>query len=462
MKKILLFLSSSILAFTPALGSNLFPVQKKLTGRVKPVVPNAKGIKVDNAAETPLPTKQKVYVYVDGEWLLESTVTITYNDQRLVATETTEDDFGELTRIVYSYDESGNRTAVLNQYSEDGGETWIDSDKTLYAYSDPVVKDFMTARTQYVYDGITWTQVYGHRYDIERNDADKVTDVSLMSYFQGNYDRIEGIELEYGNNAEYPTQWTHLAYDYEASDVKPETILYDIVWENCDNQIFTFSPTSFFVGDNRISEAMILDCEYEETAKMTVSYTNARDFEAVIIPSEQTDERHTHTLTDTDSYGSFVEELTDWYKESGVAFSEGEKYVVKYDEHFNQIGEESYMTMSISSDDINETIEELMGGMTCDYEYGENNEVLSMVNSEIYVDEETGETITEPAIKIVNEGFTTSGVDRNMLDGSEIVSRKWYDLQGRQVTKPTTGGVYIMTIEYSNGKTVSKKVVAND
>lgn len=438
------------------------PVQKKLTGRVKTVAA-AKGLVGENTPDTPLPTKQKVYVYEDGEWLLESTVTLTYNDQRLVATETSENSLGELTRVVYGYDQLGQRTEVLNQYSEDGGESWIDGDKTLYAYSDSIVKSFMTARTQYVFDGLSWNQVYGHRYDIERNAKEAVTEVSLMSYFQGNYDMIEGIELEYGADSEHPTEWIHLTFDYENLEgVVAETKLYDIVWENCDNQIFTFEPTSFFIGENRIREAMILDCEDEETARMTVTYSNARDFVAEIIPTEATGERHTHSLTDTDAYGSFVEELTDWYKEDGVALSEGEKYVVKYDDHFNLTAEENYMTLSVCYDGENETMEEFTGGTTIAYEYGENNEVLSLVNSEQYLDEETGETIDEPIIKVVNEEFTTSALDRASLEGAEIVGRKWFDLQGRQVTKPSAGGIYILTIEYSNGREISRKVVAND
>lgn len=454
MKKLLLLTAAASLVWsTAAAAATPRDNVKKFPARVK-VVPNG-----DTADNTPLPMTQKVYFYEDGEWLLESIIRLTYNDMRKVASETTETVDGDWSRTIYTYDENGNRTQSLEQSSVDEGETWTDEQRTDFGY-DAIVKNFVTEKLIWNHDGPDWMQVYGHRYDITRNADESVTGVALMSYFNQNYDKIESTELEYGDNSEHPTAITHNAFDYETYEVVPDMKFYDIEWKDCDNQILTLDFNQLLIGANRVGKAMVHDIESDEKATMEVTYTGDVDFQSVVTPVESEDgERYIHSLTTTDEYGSYVEEIYDCYKEDGAELAEGEKSVVKYDSHANVVSEEYLMFGSVTMDGEIETFEEPMGGTTYDYEYGEQGEMLVRIDSEIIVDEETGEKLVEPFVKVISEDFTSSSVTMPSVEGAEIVNRTWYDLQGRQVVRPADGGVYILSVEYSNGTVKTSKVM---
>lgn len=90
------------------------------------------------------PASEKVYFYeeieddngeVKGEWRLEDTYTLTYDQQGRRIMELCENAFDGFSKATYTYDANGMLAAELTQISEDG-EEFENSTKTERSYDD--------------------------------------------------------------------------------------------------------------------------------------------------------------------------------------------------------------------------------------------------------------------------------------------------------------------------------------
>ena len=323
-----------------------------------------------------------------------------------------------------------------------------------------------------------WEIGYSNIYDITRNEKGYVTRMAIQSYYQGAYEEIEAIEVVY-ENGELPAKtWKHfmLGYNDENELVMSEVARYDnIKWENSDGQILSHDENDFLVGNNRIKEAKVYD-EGVETAKLKVVYTNKRDFEST-MSSVAGPDKIKHILKDTDENGSYKEQILESYDENGDGIME--EYVstneVTCDSHGNIVLFNVFEEMEGESEQVD--------GSKSDYKYGDNDEILEIINYAWNYDEQK----FDPIEKIVprdyidvtqQTGITAQkqqGLKYSIENGRLLFSMNGanhytiYNVSGMRIINENManesesisisdlpGGLYLLVIEGSEGATKIK------
>ena len=432
-------------------------------------------LKAARAAEFK-PSKQEVYYSVDGEWILDMTVGLTY-DAKGNITSVTEEVIGEpeIQRTDYTYDTYGNTTGETTFFSTDGGKNWTALTKREREYNDPVLHSLITLNEGYGFLNNEWWMQFGNKFEVIRNNDGNITDYNALVYFQGAYDATVKTVLNYPAGAKEPDSWTVSNLNYDSS--WSEGIqLKEITWKSCNGQIAVTDYSRLLVGDNKVNSAKLYEGG-EYLADLNVDYPNEKDFNAVASYSENGETgKEIHSVTYTDDYGSYIEKIIAEYTyddDPGFVEREGEKYVIKYDEHGNEISETAIF--------IEGDLEETEGIITFEHTYGDNGELLQTITSEM--DYDTKEMM--PVEKLVASDFVeiTLGIDNvtssqsincTIEDGAIAVTGDGeirvnvYSVTGAlmltasgngSVNADTTmlpGGVYVATVSNGNGSTTLK------
>ena len=358
-----------------------------------------------------LPTKQELYVYEDGEWLLDISMTLTYDaDGNILTTIGTMSDFDGLMRTTYTYDAYGNCTSEINSSSTDDGKTWTDTGKSIKKYDDPIIHNLNTYKEIAMFSGEEWN-TYINKFEVIRNSDGNVTNYNVIVPFNGVDDVTVKTTLTYPEGKQQPASWAlkNLDYDYVTGDPiwQEGTTLGDIIWETCNGQIATTHYGDLFTGDNKIKSAVMYE-DGEYFADVAAEYPNAQDMTIVFsFEDEEMSGRETVSREHTDDYGSYIEKDIAEYFYADMPDEvemEGEIFEVKCDEHGNIISEIGKMIMG--------DIEDLMAQNAYDYTYGDNGEVLEMITSEI--DFDTEEMVYRS--KMVSSDFITAGAGINNVD----------------------------------------------
>lgn len=350
------------------------------------------------------PSKQEVYYSENGEWILDMTIGLTYDTSGRIQSYT-EDVVGEpgIKRTDYTYDNYGNCIKEISYVSTDGGKNWTAQEKREREFTDPILHNLMTSNEGYGAQGNDWWMQFGNKFDVIRNGDGNITNYNVKVYFQGDYDTTIKTTLNYPEGKKEPDSWTvsSLRQDFSWSDGMK---LDNITWESCNGQIAITDYSKLFLGDNKIKSAKMYD-EGEFFADLTVDYPKGDDFIAVASYSENGETgREIHSITQTDDYGSYIEEIIAEYTyddDPEAVEREGEIHEVKYDEHGNEISE----TAIFVEGDLRET----EGIITFEHKYGDNGELLETVTSQM--DYDTKEMVDVE--KIISSDFVeiTLGTD---------------------------------------------------
>lgn len=422
------------------------------------------------------PQVESMYEYDEGEWLPYMDLHYKY-DLKGNITEIFFDDGESQYKTVITYNENDNVLTKMSLVSEDKGKTWLNEEKNEYEYDD-LVPDFKKRSTMYSWRDDKWEIGYSNIYDIARNEKGYVTRMAIQSYYQGAYEEIEAIEVVY-ENGELPAKtWKHfmLGYNDENELVMSEVVRYDnIKWENSDGQILSHDENDFLVGNNRIKEAKVYD-EGVETAKLKVVYTNKRDFEST-MSSVAGPDKIKHILKDTDENGSYKEQILESYDENGDGIME--EYVstneVTCDSHGNIVLFNVFEEMEGESEQVD--------GSKSDYKYGDNDEILEIINYAWNYDEQK----FDPIEKIVPRDYidvtqqtgitaqTQQGLKYSIENGRLLFSMNGanhytiYNVSGMRIINENManesesisisdlpGGLYLLVIEGSEGVTKIK------
>lgn len=441
----------------------------------------------NKAAEdgTMLPAKQTVSVYDEGEWIVDANISNFYDAQGNVTRyleETPEDE--TISQVTMTYDSYGNKTSQITSISTDGGNTWTPRERRIWEFSDPQLHDLNTLLEIYYYQNNEWVISTGNKFEVIRNAAGNVTNFNVFVWYDGKYDNTVKIELTYPEGKQEPDTWSisNMRYDYSTNEYYWEegSELKDIVWEACNGQIAVTDFKKLFAGDNKIKSAQLYE-EGELFYDIAAEYPNAKD--CIIVssysdPEEGMSGKETVSVTYTDEFGSFTEKSIAEYvydEDPEYVMTEGEITEVVCDEHGNIISETYIM--------VEDDMEELMGMMTYDYTYGDNDEVLEEITSEFDFDLED----MLPVQKIENTEFTVlgicTGIDNVLsnastgcsVEGSTLSvaatgasTVKVYSVTGAEVIAASgngsfnvdlsslTSGLYIATVN-NNGNTTSVK-----
>ncbi len=417
------------------------------------------------------PRTEQVFECWDGEWMLSSTYTYTYNIKGLPVV-TLEDMDGDLYRTTYTYNENGKKTVELveSAISEDGevGE-FTPSEKKVKEY-DPIMKDLVVLNNEMVFDEVEndWV-VQGNCFKrtITRDAANNVTGLTVATWLLqtapngelvGDYSDIEKFEVTYDADGKASTYSIYfLDYDYNTGTTfwGTPTEYKNIKWQNTNGQFRSTDFTEYLVGDNRVASADVYE-DGEQTGTITVTYKEGtRDFTAVIEDAEGIS-KEVHMLETLDENGSYKESFV-YYEDmdgngkwennpdEGIYEISSEEVIANYDAQGNLVKEEYFMEM--------EGERESMGATIYDLKYeGPHGELSETLISEDYGDG------AEPMMKIVASDFfdVVSGINNaTTLAGPTKV----YNLQGVMVGTSTDNlpaGLYIIQKGSKSQKVLKK------
>ena len=194
-----------------------------------------------------------------------------YNADGSVATM---DETGQKTRYTYNSDGNIAKVEVFNVYS--GAEKPVTTSE--YEY-DPVVKDFVTAETEYFYQGKTEPlYVTGNGTEITRDEAGNITKVRAYNVSNGNktYDD-EQMTVAYGPDGKATTvTYEKLKTKNGQTITEIEEQWTDIVWDTTDGQILSMEcddPNSdMYFSSNRVASATVTSDDLPQPAAFTATY----------------------------------------------------------------------------------------------------------------------------------------------------------------------------------------------
>ena len=205
-------------------------------------------------------------------------------------------------------------------------------------------------------------------------------------------------------------------------------------------------------------------------------YTNKRDFES-IMSSVAGPDKIKHILKDTDENGSYKEQILESYDENGDGIME--EYVstneVTCDSHGNIVLFNVFEEMEGESEQV--------GGLKSDYKYGDNDEILEIINYTWNYDEQkfdpTEKIVPRDYIDVTQQtGITAQkqqGLKYSIENGRLLFSMNGanhytiYNVSGMRIINENManesesisisdlpGGLYLLVIEGSEGVTKIK------
>lgn len=404
-----------------------------------------------------LPQKETSYGYAEGEWQEDVRYVYTYDDKGNTLTFSYDDGIA-INRTAYEYNADNLVVTQIESMSEDGGKTFVDSRKLTKTY-DAIIKDFVVEQLEYLYNNNDWELVsrgYTWKKNITRDDKDRITGVTVASYYQGKFEDMQRTTITY-NDLELADTW--IKEELVPNDDNTALVwekyyhLTKMEWQSTDNQITALELDEFYTGNNRLKKAVAIgtaesvgeviggiSAQYEENGNYRYEYSYNDPVGREVFK---------HTLIDNN--GGFTDESA-YYEDTnadGVATEdekqEGSTYTENYDEHLNIVSVEMKMFI--------EGADEVIGGSKFDYIYQDNiSYPVEQIHSELNPD--TFEW--EPFIKVRVTEFVdilsgeilipeSSGVDNVLTD--DDATTLIYNLQGLCLgnsLQSLPAGVYIV------------------
>lgn len=397
------------------------------------------------------PQHEESFYYEDEEWLEDGTYDYSYDKAGnvLTASEAFEDG---TTMIYYEYNENGMETSKTTT-TDDGSGNFENSSLLTKEY-DGKVTNLITTSLEYSWDESDWQMISAgrtYKREVSRDDNGNVTGVSLSVYFQGVFDECYRSTLTYGDDGKAATwKYEELSYDEESGSLIWKSVysMKDIVWQNTNGQIVNFEMEDFFVGDNRIASATVIDEEDDIEYHVSATYEDDGNY-SYTVTSEIHPSKGTFSYTISDENGSYIQlaESQEDTNGDGIIDSQDELYIekleVNYDEHGNITSETSY------EDD------EIMSALKYEYTYDVADTDYPSEQIHYEYDSEADEYV--PFIKVVSTDFVDVRNSIRNIDTTATGTTSIYNLQGLRLANTTDqlpAGIYIVR----NGQQSSKVV----
>lgn len=378
---------------------------------------------------------QKDFGWDGEEWVLDETCSFEYDDKGQTVVQEAIDYDGYVNRETMTWNENGMLATSLKEVADEAGAPFTETEKLARTYDDRVVS-FITFNDQTVYSNDEWIPSNSYKQTVTRNEAGNVTLMERAVYYQGIYDPIYRLSLEYGEDGKaVSAEEKNLKYDYDTDSFVWETdvVFTDMVWENTDGQIVTMD--SPFFGNNRLKSGKVSQDGMD--MDLTVEYSEDGSFTAHLTgydPEEEEDVDTRLIYTPVDDYGSNItRQVTDYIIDGFPYFTDEITETNIYDPNGLIILEEVK-----SGDVLMSWIESRVEGVVeYDEQYGYP---LSWTLSEY----DTEEYELYPVFRAEYSDYIgLTGIDE--INGENISCGKpvYYDLQGRCISSPVQGGIYI-------------------
>ncbi len=403
-------------------------------------------MKLSEIASKLKPTVTKTYGWTGKKWLLDESITYTYDTSGNPIAELSVDNEGDYVSTVCEYDANGMVTFKESKVSRDG-VNYDNYKKTEFEYDD-ILTNVITKRTEWLWmdygKGYDW-QLVGNNYKriITRNDEGNITSVVIAVLFEGVYDPTIRVDITYGEDSK-ATTISEQILGYDGSDYYWEQGLKitDIEWENTDGQIY--DPENLFIGNNRIKSANYVD---EDDMNFDVSAEYFVDSEAYNLTMKgvlEDDEMGGIEIVGTAEYTSL--ENDGYIMETSTSYMGFEAYTSKEEVRYDDWG---HMTLSYMEEEEDDEVyyEKTIGTV----EYDEEGRPISYTVSEEYLNS-FGKPVTENAFRA--EYFDYIDVTASVEDLNTDVDSpvRYYNLQGMRVKHPESGAIVIKQIGNKTSK----------
>ncbi len=393
-------------------------------------------MKVSEMAAKFKPTVTKTYGWTGKKWVLDESITYTYDASGLPITEMSVDAEGDQANTSYEYNENGKVTFKESKVSSNGVD-FENYKKTEFEY-DPILTNVITRRTEWLWmdlgKGKDW-QLVGNNYKrtITRNEDGNITNVVIAVLFQDIYDPTQRLTVTYGEDGTATTIYEEfLNYDYATQEYYWEQgiELREIEWENTDGQIY--DTDMLFIGANRIKKAFYVDldgaqadvsAEYDENGGYTVTMEG-------VMYGESVEQTMVYTPLENDGYRMEI---------TATIMGDSE-----YELNEEQYDEWGHMILSVDewwSDGEPKVVNKVIG----EVEYDEKGFPAAYTVSEESYDINTGEVDTWNAFRAEYFDYVdvTVGVEGvEAADGSV----RYFNMQGIPVEKPSAGEILIKRV----------------
>lgn len=407
-------------------------------------------------AATYLPHVQKIYSYMDGEWVDESTYTFQYDKAGRVSCLDV-DDGDAIQRTESTYDANGMLLTELNSISEDGGETFTPDSKRVQTYDTVLPKLTITKdRYQWDDDANDWTETGdAFRREIKRDADGNVTSLTLSVPYLGEFDATQRINNTINPETKQPETFKFEELQEDGS-WKTSQYLRNLVWEKTNGQLVdqfdNWREYGNLLRSGTISEEDETTGETLDFGKIEITYSHsAYDQTEFREEINYTDElsRSVTGLYYHDPYGSYTSYYYDLEDVNGDGvLSDDEKTyeesaIVSIDEHGNVTKEEGYML-----NDEGKTEQSYGTKYAYTYDPAHSDATKEVVISEF--DYDSGEYA--PTMKIVTTDFTNQtttsvgGVHSGIVEKPDAI----YNMQGMKLNSMGKG----INIFRRGGKTV--------
>ena len=395
------------------------------------------------ASNTPIymPTHEKEYEYVDGEWLEGGDYNYEYDKHGNILVNSYDDGSGKMVTTA-TYNADNLWTEQITQSAE-GEDELVNSERKTRKY-DSKVKDLVVEHQTYAWDGTNWfVQGNGNSRKVSRDEKGNVTGVIIATWYNNRFTPVERTSVTY-DDLGLPGAWTHETLNFDNAWEEAQT-LKAMTWQSTDGQIVTNDYTELFDGNNRLKKAEawnagvqtgLISAKYDETGA-----TKNRTVVFTYLKVEGSDEPYGCDSIEyvyTDNYGSFTatqKYYSDNNEDGELTPDELSQTIVAkivYDAHGNNILAESYEDGELASGTKNE------------YVYDETTGAQKeMISSEYNYDLKQ----YEPFVKIVSDTYVdvTAGIDE--IKPTANAATGVYTLQGVKVGNTIEGlsrGIYIV------------------
>lgn len=410
-------------------------------------------------AATYLPHVQKIYSYMDGEWVDESTYTFQYDKAGRVSCLDV-DDGDAIQRTESTYDANGMLLTELNSISEDGGETFTPDSKRVQTYDTVLPKLTITKdRYQWDDDANDWTETGdAFRREIKRDADGNVTSLTLSVPYLGEFDATQRINNTINPETKQPETFKFEELQEDGS-WKTSQYLRNLVWEKTNGQLVdqfdNWREYGNLIKTATISEVDETTGETVDFGQVSVTYNPTPFADGSLIGFREeinyTDRlsRSVTSLYYHDDYGShtsYYYDLED-VNGDGVLTDDEKTYeegsIVSVDEHGNITKEEGFM---LGDDGTTEQSYGTKYEYTYDPAHGDAVKEL-IINEYDY---DTNGYV--PTMKVVTESFTDTTTAINSVTGDNRADSPAavYNMQGMKLNRMGKG----INILRRDGKTI--------
>lgn len=343
--------------------------------------------------------REEAFVFIEGEWLPESTYDFQYNPAGFLTQEKLTDMDGFVSVTDYTLDANNQATEKVSYDME--GEEKLYTEKKVSKYDTKVI-DFTTEVMSYTWQDTDWAESYdSFKRPVTRNADGNVTNFTVLSPDMsdgGTFKEIEKTDITYNETTKQADtfKFSSLQYDGTSLAWSLEWDIRDIEWENTDGQIVN-TWEELILGNNRIKKVAVYydgNLDGYTIAKYPVS--GKQDFQV-----DETDNDGNvyvkHNLTTTDDYGSYREEYLYYFYDDDLTTLDASEYaIVKFNEKGDLLSAEQFM------EEAGETIQ--MAGERYTYTYDATTGLATETLIEMYNSDETV-LAYEPFLKIIRSNF---------------------------------------------------------